>query len=78
MTEDNRRADIARDNDDSDLIESMEDAPSHGGASGGNLQTDIGSRAEMQRDVDGKPGVTRVQDKDKPEEADLPRFNERN
>lgn len=74
---DNPRADAARDHDDSDLIDSMEDAPSQGGASGGNLQRDIASRAEQQHDVGGKPGVTRVQDKDKPEEADLPRFNER-
>jgi undecaprenyl-diphosphatase len=73
---DNRRADSARDHDDSELIENMEPAPSHGGAHGGNLQRDIASRAEEQHDVDGKPGVTRVQDKDKPEQANLPRFNE--
>ena len=77
MTE-NRRADIARDNDDSDLIESMEDAPSHGGAKGGKLQTDIGSRAELEHGEVGDPGVTRVRDKDKPEEANLPRYNDRN
>jgi undecaprenyl-diphosphatase len=75
---DNKRADIARDNDDSEIIDRMEDAPSHGGASGGNLQRDIGSRAEEQHDVDGKPGVTRVQDKDKPEQANLPRYNQGN
>jgi hypothetical protein len=72
------RADTARQHDDSDLIETMEDAPAFGGASGGNLQRDISSRAEQQHDVGGKPGITRVQDKDKPEQADLPRFNERN
>ena len=73
---DNRRADITRDNDDSDIIDNMEDAPSQSGVSGGNLQRDIGSRAEEQQDVDGKPGVTRVQHKDKPEQANLPRYNE--
>jgi membrane-associated phospholipid phosphatase len=75
---DNRRADIARDHDDSNLIENMEPGPSHSGAHGGNLQRDIASRAEEQHDVDGKPGVTRVQDQDKPEQANLPRFNEGN
>lgn len=74
---DNPRTQAARDHDDSDLIEGMEDAPSHKGAQGGNLQRDIATRAEQQKDVDGAPGVTRVGDKDKPEEADLPRFNER-
>lgn len=73
---DNNRTDAARRTDDSDLIDSMEDAPSFSGAQGGNLQRDIASRAEQQHDVDGKPGVTRVQDKDKPEQANLPRFNE--
>lgn len=73
---DNPRTDAARDNDDRDLIDTMEGAPSFSGAHGGELQRDIASRAEQQHDVDGKPGVTRVQDKDKPEEANLPRFNE--
>ena len=77
MTE-NRRADIARDHDDSDLIESMEDAPAHGGAKGGKLQTEIGSRAEMQHGEVGGPGITRVQDKDKEDLANLPRYNDRN
>ena len=75
---DNSRTDSARRHDDSDIIDNMEDAPAQGGVSGGNLQRDIGSRAEEQHDVDGKPGVTRVGAKDKPEEADLPRYNERN
>ena len=72
----NRRTETARETDDSDLIESQEDAPAFGGASGGDLQRDIGSRAEMQHGEVGEPGVTRVQDKEKLE-ADLPRFNER-
>ena len=73
---DNRRTETDRETDDSELIENMEDAPSFGGASGGDLQRDIGSRAEIQHGEVGEPGVTRVQDKEKPE-ADLPRFNER-
>ena len=74
----NPRVDASRRNDDSDLIEGMEDAPSFSGASGGNLARDIASRAEQQHEVAGKPGVTRVQDKDKPEQANLPSFNESN
>ncbi|HEY6917322.1 MAG TPA: hypothetical protein VI381_06740 [Allosphingosinicella sp.] len=73
----NKRTDDARDHDDRELIDSMEDTPAFGGAKGGNLQRDIASRAEEQHDGDGKPGITRVRGKDKPEEADLPRFNER-
>ena len=74
----NRRTETARQNDDSDLIENLEDAPSFGSASGGQLQRDIGSRAELEREDVGEPGVTRVRDSDKPEgEANLPRFNQK-
>jgi undecaprenyl-diphosphatase len=72
----NDRADSAKRHDDSEIIDAMEEGPSFSGASGGNLQRDIASRAEQQHDVGGKPGVTRVQDKDKPEQANLPRFND--
>ena len=72
----NPRTETARETDDKDLIETMEDAPAFSGASGGGLQRDIGSRAEMQHEDVGEPGVTRVQDKEK-RDADLPRFNER-
>lgn len=72
----NDRAESAKRHDDSEIIDAMEEGPSFSGASGGNLQRDIASRAEQQHDVGGKPGVTRVQDKDKPEQANLPRFNE--
>jgi hypothetical protein len=74
---DNPRTESAREHDDSDLIEAMEEAPSHGGVSGGNLQRDIGSRAEERQTTGDAPGVTRVRDKDKPEDADLPRYNQR-
>ena len=70
------RAETARQTDDSELIENMEEGPGFSLTSGGQLQRDIGSRAEMQHGEVGEPGVTRVQDKEKPE-ADLPRFNER-
>ena len=73
----NPRTETARETDDKDLIESQEDAPAFSGISGGDLQRDIGSRAEMQHEDIGGDGVTRVQDKDKGEEADLPRYNEK-
>jgi hypothetical protein len=77
MTDDNRRADSARAHDDHELIDEMERGPSHGGASGGNLQRDVSARAEEEHEVEGKPGVTRVRASDKKEEANLPRFNPR-
>ena len=72
---DNSRTDAARAQDDSKVIERMEEAPAQGGASGGNLQRDIGTRAEEQHTGDADT-VTRVRDSDKPEEANLPRFNQ--
>ncbi len=76
MTE-NRRTETARENDDSELIENMEDAPSFSGAAGGELQRDIGTRAELDHGDVGEPGTTRVRDSDKGEGANLPRFNEK-
>jgi hypothetical protein len=74
----NRRTETARETDDSDLIESMQEGPSFSGASDGQLQREIGSRAEVQHDEIGEDGVTRVRDQDKSEgEANLPRFNEK-
>lgn len=73
----NRRTDTAQDHDDSELIESMEKAPAQGGRSGGNLQRDIGTRDEEDTAVGDGEGVTRVRASDKPEEANLPRFNQR-
>lgn len=71
------RADNARRHDDSDIIDRMEDAPSHSGSSGHNISRDIGTRDELKQEV-GEGTVTRVRDSDKPEEADLPRFNQGN
>jgi hypothetical protein len=69
------RAETARRTDDGDLVESMEEAPAFGLSSGGNLQRDIGARDELSEEVGDGDGVTRVRDSDKPEQADLPRFN---
>jgi hypothetical protein len=71
------RAETARRTDDSDLIDSMEDAPAFAIARGGNLQRDIGTRDELHEEVGDGDGVTRVRDSDKPEQANLPRFNEK-
>jgi hypothetical protein len=71
------RAETARQNDDSDVIDPKEDAPSFGGTTGGNLQRDIGTRDELKEDVEGDDSITRVRDSDKPEQADLPRFNQK-
>ena len=71
------RAETARQTDDSDIIDRMEDAPAFGGSHGGNLQRDIGARDEVSDQAGDGDGVTRVRDSDKPEQADLPRFNER-
>ena len=71
------RAETARRTDDKDITETMEEAPSFGSAAGGNLQRDIASRDELKEEVGEGDGVTRVRDSDKPEQANLPRYNER-
>ena len=63
--------------DDSELIDSMEEGASQSGVSGGNLQRDIGSRAEAEHEAGDGQSVTRVRDSDKEDGANLPRFNER-
>lgn len=64
MTQDNRedrRAETAKDNDDSELIESAAKTPSQQGRSGGDLQTDVGTQAseERVRDPEAREGVTK-------------------
>ena len=71
------RAETARQTDDSDLIEGMEGAPSHGNRAGHAIGHEIGSRDELKQEV-GEGSVTRVRDSDKAQEANLPRFNEKN
>jgi hypothetical protein len=63
--------------DDGEIIEAMEDGPAFGGSSGGNLQRDVGTRDELDQEAGSGEGVTRVRAGDKPEEADLPRCNEK-
>jgi hypothetical protein len=69
------RAETAKRHDDSDIIDAMEDAPSHSGSAGHNISRDIGTRDELKQEV-GDGSVTRVRDSDKPEQANLPRFNQ--
>ena len=57
------------------ITEVTEDGPGFGGSKGGNLQRDIGSRDELKEEVGDGDGVTRVRDSDKPEQANLPRYN---
>ena len=63
---DNRRTDTARENDDSDLIDRAEPTPSQGGSSGGNLQEDIATQAELERvrDPEAHEGVDKQDDID--------------
>jgi undecaprenyl-diphosphatase len=58
--------------DDSDIIDAMDEGPSHGGASGGNLQRDVATQAEEAREIGGRTGVTRVTGEDKPADGDEP------
>ena len=60
----NRRTDTARENDDSDIIERIEPAPSQSGSSGGNLQEDIATQAELERvrDPEALEGVDKQDD----------------
>jgi hypothetical protein len=58
----NRRTEIAREHDEHELIESMEDtgpAPRFEGTSGGNLQADVATQAELERvrDPEAHEGV---------------------
>jgi hypothetical protein len=61
---DNRRTESAREHDDSDIIETAEPAPSQGGSSGGNLQEDIATQAELERvrDPEAHEGVDKQDD----------------
>ena len=61
----NTRTTTARENDDTDLIEGMIPAgEAVVGSAGGNLQTDVGSKADLTRAVDDPDAMTR------PEKAD--------
>lgn len=73
-----KESDMDRDRpDDSALIDEMEDAPSHGGSSGGNLQRDVASQAEEEHEIGGAAGVTRVTGEDKAADGDVPNLPRR-
>jgi hypothetical protein len=61
---DNRRTETARENDDSDMIDAIEPTPHQEGRSGGNLQTDIGTDASLERvrDPEAHEGVDKQDD----------------
>jgi hypothetical protein len=63
---DNPRTQSARDNDDSELIDSVEPTPPQGGSSGGNLQEDVATQAELERvrDPQAMEGVDKQDDID--------------
>jgi hypothetical protein len=75
MTE-NKRAETAHAHDDHALIDEMEAGPGQSGVSGGNLQREIGSRAEEEH-VGDESGVTRVHGADKPDRGDRPNLPNR-
>lgn len=53
---------------DNDLIDSMQGkTPKQGGAAGGNLQRDIGKRAELHHVDDDEPEIERVRKSDEGE-----------
>ena len=60
----NPRTASARQHDDSDIIDRAEPAPSQGGTSGGALQEDIASQAELERvrDLEAREGVDKQDD----------------
>src|SRR5205809_1079266 len=60
----NRRTESAREHDDSELIESIEPTPSQEGRSGGSLQEDIATQAELERvrDPEAREGVNKKDD----------------
>lgn len=64
----NRRTETARETDDSDIIDrdSAEFEPRQSGSSGGNLQEDIATQAELQRvrDPEAHEGVDKQDDID--------------
>ena len=68
---DNPRTETARENGDSDLIDRIEPTPSQGGTSGGNLQEDIATQAELERvrDPEAREGVDKQDKIDHQEET---------
>ena len=67
----NRRTDTARENGDSEIIDRIEPMPSQGGSSGGNLQEDIATQAELERvrDPEVREGIDKQDKIDHQQEA---------
>ena len=67
----NPRTRSAREHDDSDIIDRAEPAPSQGGSSGGNLQEDIATQAELERvrDPEAREGIEKQHKIDHQEET---------
>lgn len=63
MTE-NDRTQTARDNDDSDLIENIIEAPDFGGRHGQRPAKDVGTRDELKTGDGADPSITRVRGSD--------------
>lgn len=63
-TRGDRRAQTAKRNDDSELIQDTGRAPSQGGRAGGTLQADVATQSEEERirDGDAREGVTKEDD----------------
>ena len=61
---DNRRTDSAREHDDSGIIDNAEPGTGQQGRSGGNLQTDVATQAELERmrDPEAHEGVSKDDD----------------
>ena len=59
-----RRAETAKQNDDSDMIENAGRAPSPGGRAGGTLQSDVATQSDEERirDAEAHEGVTKEDD----------------
>ena len=60
---------------DNDLIDRMRSAPGGSGSAGGNLQRDVGSRAELHHVADEDPEVERVRKSDEAERAPRSKTN---
>ena len=64
QTRGERRAETAKRNDDSEMLENADRAPSQGGRAGGNLQSDVATQSEEERvqDPEAMEGVTKEDD----------------
>ena len=75
MTDQNKRTETARDNDDSRIIDAAQknDTPGHQNRSGGDKATAVGTRAEAKRvnEPEASTGVDKGDDRDdtKPNES---------